>query len=77
MDKSEGFLLAIGEIFLKSEGVQKLLMQRLINNISFFLDKKNSCRDIKVEKIIWMVRALGYTVRCPENEFRYPSRFSF
>jgi len=38
---TEGFLLAIGEIFLKSEGVQKLLMQRLVNNISFFLKKEN------------------------------------
>lgn len=35
-----GFLLAFGEIFLKSEGVQRLLKKRLVNNLSFFLRKE-------------------------------------
>lgn len=36
----KGFLLAFGEIFLKSEGVQKLFKKRLVNNLSFFLKKE-------------------------------------
>jgi len=35
-----GLVLAFGEIFLKSEGVQKILKQRLINNLSHFLKKE-------------------------------------
>ncbi len=36
----EGMLLAFGEIFLKSKGVQKILKQKLLNNLSFFLKKE-------------------------------------
>ncbi len=37
----QGFILATGEIFLKSEGVQKLLIQKLENNLKFFLKKES------------------------------------
>lgn len=36
----QGYLLAFGELFLKSEGVQKILRQRLVNNLVFFLKKQ-------------------------------------
>jgi thiamine biosynthesis protein ThiI len=37
----EGILIAFGEIFLKSLGVQRIFRQKLLNNISFFLKKMN------------------------------------
>ncbi|MBL7150121.1 MAG: tRNA 4-thiouridine(8) synthase ThiI [Candidatus Pacebacteria bacterium] len=37
----KGLLLATGEIFLKSEGVQKALKRKLINNLSYFLKREN------------------------------------
>ncbi len=37
----KGILIAFGEIFLKSPGVQKLFKQRLFFNLSFFLKKTN------------------------------------
>jgi len=37
----KGILIAFGELFLKSPGVQKIFKKRLINNISFFLKKEN------------------------------------
>jgi thiamine biosynthesis protein ThiI len=36
----EGLILALGEIFLKSEGVQEILKKRLVNNLSYFLKKQ-------------------------------------
>ena len=36
----QGFILAFGELFLKSEGVQKILKKRLDNNLSFLLKKQ-------------------------------------
>jgi len=36
----KGILIAYGELFLKSEGVRKLFLQRLENNIKFFLNKE-------------------------------------
>ncbi len=36
----KGVLVAYGELFLKSEGVRKLFIQRLENNIKFFLNKE-------------------------------------
>jgi thiamine biosynthesis protein ThiI len=36
----QGFLLAFGELFLKSGGVQKILRQRLVNNLVFFFKKQ-------------------------------------
>ncbi|MBU3942360.1 tRNA 4-thiouridine(8) synthase ThiI [Patescibacteria group bacterium] len=36
----KGVLIAYGELFLKSEGVRKLFLQRLENNIKFFLNKE-------------------------------------
>lgn len=36
----KGVLVAYGELFLKSEGVRKLFLQRLENNIKFFLNKE-------------------------------------
>jgi len=36
----EGFLLAFGELFLKSEGVKKFLKKRLLTNLSSLLKKK-------------------------------------
>jgi len=35
-----GVIVAFGELFLKSEGVQKILKQRLVNNLSYFLKKE-------------------------------------
>lgn len=35
-----GFLLATKEIFLKSQGVREILTRKLINNITFFLQKR-------------------------------------
>jgi len=37
---NQGVILAFGELFLKSEGVQKILKQRLSNNLSHFLKKE-------------------------------------
>ena len=39
-EKREGFLLAFGELFLKSEGVKRFLKKRLLTNLSFLLKKK-------------------------------------
>jgi len=36
----QGFILAFGELFLKSEGVQKILKKRLDNNLSSLLKKQ-------------------------------------
>ena len=36
----KGILIAYGELFLKSEGVKRLFLQRLTNNLSFFLGKE-------------------------------------
>lgn len=36
----KGFVLALGEIFLKSRGVQEQLRKKLIENILFFLNKE-------------------------------------
>ncbi len=36
----QGFILAFGELFLKSEGVQKILKKRLNNNLSSLLKKQ-------------------------------------
>ena len=36
----KGILIAYGELFLKSEGVKRLFLQRLTNNLSFFLQKE-------------------------------------
>lgn len=36
----EGFLLAFGELFLKSEGVRKNLKEKLVKNLSFFFKKE-------------------------------------
>jgi thiamine biosynthesis protein ThiI len=36
----EGFILAFGELFLKSSGVQKILKKRLLNQLLFFLKKE-------------------------------------
>jgi len=36
-----GFLLAFGELFLKSEGVKRFLKKRLLSNLSFLLKKNN------------------------------------
>ena len=33
-------ILSFGELFLKSEGVQKILKQRLVNNLTHFLKKE-------------------------------------
>ena len=35
-----GVIIAFGELFLKSEGVQKILKQRLVNNLFYFLKKE-------------------------------------
>jgi len=35
----KGILIAFGEIFLKSPGVQRIFKRKLINNLSFFLKK--------------------------------------
>ena len=37
----KGILIAFGELFLKSSGVQKLFKKKLVRNISFFLKKEN------------------------------------
>lgn len=36
-----GILLAFGELFLKSEGVRRVFKKRLVNNLIFFLEKRN------------------------------------
>jgi adenylyl- and sulfurtransferase ThiI len=36
----EGILIAFGEIFLKSPGVQKIFKRKLQNNLSFYLKKE-------------------------------------
>ncbi len=36
----KGVILSFGELFLKSEGVQKILKQRLVNNLTHFLKKE-------------------------------------
>lgn len=36
----KGILIAFGELFLKSEGVKKILQRRLLNNLKSFLEKK-------------------------------------
>jgi len=36
-----GIIIAFGELFLKSENVQRLLKRRLLSNIRFFLKKEN------------------------------------
>jgi len=36
-----GIIVAVGELFLKSEGVKKLLTRRLIGNFSYALNKEN------------------------------------
>jgi len=36
----EGILIAFGEIFLKSPGVQRIFRRKLQNNLSFFLKKE-------------------------------------
>lgn len=36
----KGWIFAVGEIFLKSDGVQRLLRKRLINNLIFFLNRE-------------------------------------
>ncbi len=37
----EGVLVALGEMFLKSEGVRRVFKKRLIDNLIFFLKKEN------------------------------------
>jgi len=37
----KGILIAFGELFLKSPGVQKIFKRKLINNLHFFLKKEN------------------------------------
>ncbi len=37
----KGILIAFGEIFLKSPGVQRIFKRKLLNNLSFFLKKGN------------------------------------
>jgi adenylyl- and sulfurtransferase ThiI len=36
----QGILIAFGEIFLKSPGVQRIFRRKLQNNLSFFLKKE-------------------------------------
>ncbi len=36
----QGLLIAFGELFLKSDQVKKLFIERLLNNISFFCQKE-------------------------------------
>lgn len=43
----EGYLLALGEIFLKSENVQKLLRRKLLANLSLFLKKEKVIFEIE------------------------------
>ncbi len=40
MEKKQGILLAFGELFLKSEGVRKIFIERLLNNAALFLRKE-------------------------------------
>lgn len=69
----KGFLLAFGEIFLKSEGVQRILRRRLINNLTFFLKKEKV--DFKISS--WRERIFVETIAEDTSEVEGKLRRTF
>lgn len=67
----EGILIAFGELFLKSTGVQKFLKRKLVQNISFFLKKANL--DFKIflfrERIFIEILKIKGALKIIENIF--------
>lgn len=67
----KGFLIAFGELFLKSANVQKIFKNKLVNNIYFFLKKNNINFKIYLfrERIFLETQNFGKTARLLKKIF--------
>lgn len=69
----QGFILAFGELFLKSDGVQKILKKRLVNNLTNFLKRQR----VNFKVYAWRERVFVETKDLKETSIVLEKVFGF